>query len=58
MATIPESPTWRYEIKLDGYRAEAVKGVGKVTLYSRRKHVLNKKFEDVFVHLINCQMRQ
>jgi len=41
---VPEGPEWTYEIKLDGYRLEAVRSGGKTTLYSRRKNVLNKKF--------------
>ena len=41
---VPEGPHWTYEIKLDGYRLEAVKTQGKVTVYSRRHNVLNKKF--------------
>jgi DNA ligase D-like protein (predicted ligase) len=43
-ARIPEGPEWTYEIKLDGYRLEAVKRKGVVTLYSRRKNILNEKF--------------
>ena len=45
VASIPEGPEWTYEIKLDGYRLEAVKHSGVVTLYSRRKNVLNEKFQ-------------
>jgi ATP dependent DNA ligase domain len=41
---IPEGPEWTYEIKLDGFRVEAVKQHGKVTLYSRRGNILNTKF--------------
>ena len=41
---IPEGPEWTYEIKLDGYRLEAVKTRGVVTVYSRRRNVLNEKF--------------
>ena len=41
---LPEGPQWTYEIKLDGYRLEAVKNAGKVTLYSRRRNILNAKF--------------
>jgi DNA ligase D-like protein (predicted ligase) len=41
---IPDGPEWTYEIKLDGYRLEAVKAKGGITLYSRRRNVLNKKF--------------
>jgi len=43
-ATLPEGPEWSYEIKLDGFRLEAVK-IGKaVTVYSRRANILNEKF--------------
>jgi DNA ligase D-like protein (predicted ligase) len=41
---LPEGPQWSYEIKLDGYRLEAVKHDSKTTLYSRRRNVLNNKF--------------
>jgi ATP-dependent DNA ligase len=32
------------EIKLDGYRLEAIREGGKTTLYSRRQNVLDKRF--------------
>jgi DNA ligase D-like protein (predicted ligase) len=41
---LPEGPEWTYEIKLDGYRLEAVKTAKEVTLYSRRGNILNAKF--------------
>jgi DNA ligase D-like protein (predicted ligase) len=41
---LPDGPEWTYEIKLDGFRLEAVKAQGKITLYSRRGNVLNQKF--------------
>jgi ATP-dependent DNA ligase len=44
VAKIPEGAGWTYEIKLDGYRLETVKRKGAVTLYSRRKNILNHKF--------------
>jgi bifunctional non-homologous end joining protein LigD len=44
VAAVPEGPEWTYEIKLDGYRLEAVKTKGNVTVYSRRRNVLNEKF--------------
>jgi DNA ligase D-like protein (predicted ligase) len=44
---IPEGDHWTYEIKLDGYRIEAVKTGGKVTLYSRRGTDLSNRFEYV-----------
>jgi DNA ligase D-like protein (predicted ligase) len=44
VSRLPEGPEWTYEIKLDGYRLEAVRGSGRTTLYSRRQNVLNQKF--------------
>ena len=43
-AKLPEGPQWLYEIKLDGYRAIAVKSRDNLILYSRRKNRLNDKF--------------
>jgi DNA ligase D-like protein (predicted ligase) len=42
--TLPEGPQWEYELKLDGYRLEAVKHGDKVRLYSRRGNDFTKKF--------------
>jgi DNA ligase D-like protein (predicted ligase) len=42
--SLPEGPEWSYEIKLDGYRLEAIKAGRVVTLCSRRRNVLNEKF--------------
>jgi DNA ligase D-like protein (predicted ligase) len=44
VTTLPEGKEWSYEIKLDGFRLEAVKKGGRVILYSRRGNVLNGKF--------------
>jgi ATP-dependent DNA ligase len=44
VSKLPEGPEWTYEIKLDGYRLEAVRTAGRTTLYSRRQNVLNQKF--------------
>ena len=41
---LPEGPEWSYEIKLDGFRLEAVKRKGDTTLYSRRGNILDRKF--------------
>ncbi len=42
---LPDGPDWTYEIKLDGFRLEAVKNAGETTVYSRRNNILNKKFQ-------------
>jgi DNA ligase D-like protein (predicted ligase) len=43
VSQIPVGPQWTWEIKLDGYRCEAVKAVNKITLYSRLENSLNEK---------------
>jgi ATP-dependent DNA ligase len=43
VSRIPEGPNWTYEIKLDGYRLEAVKAKGRVMVYSCRRTVLNRQ---------------
>ena len=43
--TVPEGPEWTYEIKLDGYRLEAVRSAGETTLFSRRENVRNLEFD-------------
>jgi len=44
VSKLPEGPEWTYEIKLDGYRLEAVRDTKEVRLYSRRRNVLNDRF--------------
>jgi bifunctional non-homologous end joining protein LigD len=45
--TLPESPEWEYELKLDGYRLEAIKEGDKVRLYSRRGNDFATKFAKI-----------
>jgi DNA ligase D-like protein (predicted ligase) len=44
VTALPQGDAWSFEIKLDGFRLEAVKKTGETTLYSRRGNVLNRKF--------------
>jgi bifunctional non-homologous end joining protein LigD len=44
---LPEGSKWEYEIKLDGYRALAVKAAGRLKLLSRRNNALNGRFPEV-----------
>jgi bifunctional non-homologous end joining protein LigD len=45
--TLPEGPEWEYELKLDGYRLEAIKDGDKVRLYSRRGNDFTGKFAKI-----------
>src|SRR5262245_10912389 len=43
-ATLPEGRDWSYEVKWDGYRAQAVKRGATVTLASRNLKNITKSF--------------
>jgi DNA ligase D-like protein (predicted ligase) len=45
--SLPEGPEWEYELKLDGYRLEAIKHGDNVRLYSRRGNDFTKKFSRI-----------
>jgi len=46
-ATLPEGPTWAYELKLDGYRAIAIKSDGRASLRSRNNKDFNGRYPAV-----------
>jgi DNA ligase D-like protein (predicted ligase) len=41
---LPDGAPWLYEIKLDGYRAQAINSDGKLILLSRRRKSFNRQF--------------
>ena len=44
VSTLPEGPEWAYEIKLDGYRAQALCGENETKLLSRNGNDLGLRF--------------
>jgi DNA ligase D-like protein (predicted ligase) len=44
ISKLPDGPQWVYEIKLDGYRAEAIRTTDGAAFYSRNGKSLAKKF--------------
>src|SRR2546425_9824389 len=42
--SLPEGANWAYEVKLDGYRALAIKTSGRVQLRSRHNKDFNTKY--------------
>src|SRR6266446_5847002 len=44
VSKLPEGLEWLWEIKLDGYRAVAVRSGAGITLFSRRRKSLNRQF--------------
>jgi DNA ligase D-like protein (predicted ligase) len=47
VSSLPEGPNWAYEVKLDGYRALAIKSNGKVLLRSRNNKDFNGKYPGI-----------
>jgi ATP-dependent DNA ligase len=48
-----DGPGWFYEIKLDGYRAVAVKWSGSIDLFSRRRKSFNSQYPYIFVRRLS-----
>ena len=45
--SLPEGPEWSYEVKLDGYRALAIRADGKVLLRSPNNKDFNAKYPGI-----------
>ena len=50
VSRLPDCPQWLFEIKLDGYRAVAVKSDRSVNLFLRR----HKSFNHQYPHIIDA----
>jgi bifunctional non-homologous end joining protein LigD len=48
---LPEDASWVYELKLDGYRAIAVKAMDKVSLWSRNENDFRARYPTIAVAL-------
>ncbi len=55
VAVLPEGENWMYEIKLDGYRALAIKQRGVCRLLSRRNNSLADKFPGITEGMANLE---
>jgi bifunctional non-homologous end joining protein LigD len=56
--SIPEGKEWQYELKLDGYRAIAVKQNGEVELFSRNGKSFNTKFHTLLQPLLEVRQKR
>src|SRR5262249_2767876 len=57
VAKLPEGEQWVYEVKQDGYRAEAIIDGPTVTLYSLAGHGFNEKFPQIVESLKWLKLR-
>src|SRR4051812_41599943 len=48
---LPTGPNWQYELKWDGYRAIAIKKGQDVSLYSRNRNLLTRRYPTVVQQL-------
>src|SRR5207248_3055473 len=55
---LPEGPDWKYELKLDGYRALAIKTNGNVQLRSRNNNDFNLRYPAVVEALADMRVRR
>ena len=58
VGSLPSGPNWRYELKLDGYRAEAIKTAAGIHLISRNQMDLSPAYPEIIDALAKLPMRQ
>ena len=56
VTALPAGERWTFEIKFDGYRCIATKHISEITLFSRHKNVLNKRFPGVVEALASLEV--
>ncbi len=52
---LSQGSQWEYELKLDGYRLQAIKEGDKVRLYSRRGNDFTRKFARIAEKVSNIK---
>ncbi len=57
VVALPEGADWIYEVKLDGFRAQAIHGPGGVSLLSRRGNSFNAQFPAIVGALGSLPLR-
>jgi DNA ligase D-like protein (predicted ligase) len=55
VTALPAGENWSFEIKFDGYRCIAVKRGREVTVFSRHRKVLNRRFPSVVQALVSLE---
>jgi ATP-dependent DNA ligase len=55
VTALPAGEDWTFEIKFDGYRCIAVKRGREVTVFSRHRKVLNRRFPSVVQALVSLE---
>src|SRR5438067_12770490 len=58
VSEIPKSGDWVYELKIDGFRALAIKQGRKVSLISRNKKDLSARYPEILASLKSLPLRQ
>jgi bifunctional non-homologous end joining protein LigD len=54
---VPTGPDWLYELKFDGYRAQAIVRGGEALLLSRNRKALNGRFPDLAAEVAKLPVR-